>query len=58
MNEPQGSHRPLESREALWVSGVFHREGHGVVGPDKKKGGRCSRPRRKTWDTVSLLVSG
>ena len=44
MNEPQGSHGLLEGREALRMSGVFHRKRHGIVGPDEKKGGRCSRP--------------
>src|SRR5512139_1648830 len=57
MNESQCSHGPLESREPLRMSCVFHRKSHGIVGPDKKKGGRCSRPRRKTWATVSLRVS-
>lgn len=57
MNEPQCSHGPLEGREALRMSGVFHRKSHGIVGPDEKKGGRCSKPRRKTWATVSLRVS-
>jgi len=57
MNEPQGSHGPLESRGALRMSCVFHRKSHGIVGPNEKKGGRCSKPRRKTWATVSLRIS-
>ena len=57
MNESQCCDGPLEGREALRMSGVFHRKRHGIVGLDEKKGGRCSRPRRKTSDTVSLRVS-
>jgi hypothetical protein len=57
MNEPQCSHGPLEGREALRMSCVFHRKSHGIVGPNEKKEGRCSKPRRKTWATVSLRIS-
>lgn len=57
MDEPQVSHSPLEGRDALRVSCVLHRKSHGIVGPDEEKGGRCSKPRRKTWVTVSLRVS-
>ena len=44
MNESQCSDGPLEGRKALRMSRVLHRKSHGVVGPDEKKGGRCSKP--------------
>lgn len=42
----------------LRMSGIFHREGHGIVSPDDQKGGKCSKARLNTAATVRLRLSG